>query len=68
MELPNTVEGLIHVSNLDGDYFNFQEETYAMVGEMTGKSYRLGQKIRIRVMDADMEQQTIDFVPARDWE
>ncbi|MCI7274925.1 MAG: ribonuclease R [Cuneatibacter sp.] len=68
VELPNTVEGLIHVSNLDGDYFNFQEETYAMVGEMTGKSYRLGQKIRIRVMDADMEQQTIDFVPARDWE
>ncbi len=61
VELPDTVEGMIHVSKLAGDYFYYREETYEMVGRDTGKTYRPGQKIRIRVVDADTGSRTIDF-------
>ena len=67
VELPNTIEGMIHVSNLEGDYFSFQQETYSMVGQMTGRKYCLGQKIRIQVMDVDVIGQTIEFLPVPGW-
>lgn len=63
VELPNTIEGLIHVSNLQGDYYNFEPETYRMVGQITGKSYRLGQSVQIQVLGVDRFQGTIDFIP-----
>ena len=62
VELPNTVEGLIHVSRLPGDYFYYKEETYEMVGEATGKTYKLGDILKIRVAAADKKQKSIDFV------
>ena len=43
VELPNTVEGLVHVNELRGDYFVFDEAHYELVGEMTRKTYKLGQ-------------------------
>lgn len=61
VELPNTVEGMIHVSKLPGEYFNYREDTYEMVGEATGKSYKLGQRLRIRVRGVDRMSRTIDF-------
>ena len=42
VELPNTIEGLIHVTNLYDDHYNYIEERYEMVGEHTGKTYKLG--------------------------
>lgn len=62
VELPNTIEGMVHVSNLEGDYFRYQEDTYEMVGEVTNIRYKLGQQVKIRVMDTDRFMRTIDFV------
>ena len=53
---------MVHVSNLTGDYFQYREDTYEMVGEVTGIRYKLGQKARIRVEDTDRLMRTIDFV------
>ena len=64
VELPNTVEGLVHVNTLRDDYYTFDQDTYELRGDMTGKVYRLGQKIRVRVEDADPMMKTIDFVIA----
>lgn len=68
VELPNTVEGLIHVNQLQDDYYRFDEEHYELVGEMTRKTYKLGQPIRVIVESTDKLLRTIDFVPARDFE
>ena len=67
VELPNTIEGLIHVANLYDDRYYYNENTHEMVGSDLGKVYKLGQSIRIRVLDADKENATIDFVPAAIW-
>lgn len=61
VELPNTVEGLVHVTSLQGDYFEYNESAYEMVGVHTGRSYKLGQKVRVRVTGADKMTRTIDF-------
>ena len=61
VELPNTIEGLIHVSTLPGDYFFYDESTYEMVGKETGIVYKLGQKLKIRVRSVDRLLKTIDF-------
>ena len=66
VELPNTIEGLIHVTNLYGDRYNYIEERYEMVGEYTGKTYKLGQDVRVRVIDTDRLQRTIDFELAKE--
>ena len=64
VELPNTIEGLVHVSSLEGDYYIFDEENYRLTGEITRREYSLGQKVRVRVAGADVENRTIDFVLA----
>ena len=61
VELPNTVEGLIHVSKLPGDYYYYKEETYEMVGEMTGHTFKLGMPLTVRVAGADRMTRTVDF-------
>jgi len=66
VELPNTVEGLVHVNELHGDYYIFDEERMELRGEMTGKSYKLGQKIQVAVSGTDRLTRTIDFIPAED--
>ena len=62
VELPNTVEGMIHVSNMYDDHYFYREESCDMVGMATGKVYTLGQKVRIQVRDADRETRTVDFM------
>ena len=62
VELPNTVEGLIRVSDLEGDYFYYDEANYEMVGRDTGKKYKLGQRIAIIVAKTDQFNRTVDFV------
>jgi ribonuclease R len=65
VELPNTVEGLIHVSKLPGDYFTFRESTYEMVNRSGDVSYQLGQPLRICVEDCDRRTGTVDFSVAQ---
>lgn len=61
VELPNTIEGLIHVTNLYDDHYNYIEDTYEMVGEHTGKTYKLGQTVSVRVIGTNRLERTIDF-------
>lgn len=68
VELPNTIEGMIHVSMLPGDYFYYDEQAYEMVGQATNKRYKLGEKITVRVNDTDKLSRTIDFVIPQEWE
>ncbi len=61
VELPNTVEGLVHVANMTDDHYDYYEERYELAGSHTGKVYKLGQKVRVRVLDANRMLRTIDF-------
>ena len=61
VELPNTVEGLVHVMNMRDDHYEYDERTYQMVGNHLRKAYSLGQKVRIRVIGCDTISRTIDF-------
>jgi ribonuclease R len=55
------IEGLVHVSELGQDYFHYDQSKHWMLGERTGKRYRLGDRVRIKVMRADIETSKIDF-------
>ena len=61
VELPNTVEGMVHISNMRDDYYRYDEEHYELVGERTGRKYMLGQAVTICVEDTDKMARTIDF-------
>ena len=56
------VEGLVHVSELGEDYFQFDNIKHQMLGERTGKSYRLGDRLRVKLVRADLESGRIDFI------
>ena len=66
VELPNTVEGLIHVSTLSGDFYYYDEETYEMVGKDTGRTYKLGERITVQVKGVDRLVGTVDFMIPED--
>ncbi|MDN6639142.1 MAG: ribonuclease R [Tetragenococcus sp.] len=61
VELSNTIEGLIHVSELKNDYFQFIESQLALVGEHTGQTYKIGQQVKVRVTKADPDTREVDF-------
>lgn len=61
VELPNTVEGFVHVSELQEDFFYYNENTCELVGEATGKSYKLGMPVRVCVKACDRFNRTIDM-------
>lgn len=61
VELPNTVEGMVHVSKLPGDFYYYDEATYSMVGERTQQAFKLGQHVKIKVKGVDMLLKNIDF-------
>ena len=62
------VEGLLHVTELGNDYFNFDNIRHEMAGERTGVRYRLGDRLRVKVARVDMESSKIDFVLAPEGE
>ena len=61
VELPNTIEGLVHVSKIPGDRYYFDEQHYEMIGERTGHKYVLGQSVTVVAVNADKTTRTIDF-------
>ncbi len=66
VELPNTIEGMVRVTNLKGDYYYYDEEQYIMIGEHTKKTYKLGEKVKVVVDSVDKILRTIDFVLAKE--
>lgn len=64
VQLENTIEGLVHFSNMEDDFYFFDEENYMIVGERTKKTYRLGDEVRIKVIGADIGKKNIDFAIA----
>lgn len=66
VELPNGVEGLVHVSSMDNDYYRYVEQEYALIGERTGKVFRLGDAARVLLTKVNPEERTIDFVLVTD--
>jgi len=61
VELPNTVEGLVRVTDLTDDFYEFYEDTYELVGNATNRRYKLGQKVKVTVDSTDRIMRTIDF-------
>ena len=66
VELPNLVEGLIHISNIPGDYYEYVPELLSLIGKSTKKTYRIGDKLKVRVVSASKETAQIDFEIASD--
>ncbi|WP_369989222.1 ribonuclease R [Niallia circulans] len=61
VELTNTIEGLVHVSYMTDDYYRYDERHFAMIGERTGKVFRIGDEITVRVVNVNKEERAIDF-------
>jgi ribonuclease R len=59
-------EGLVHVSTLEDDYYSFEEEKHCLLGKNTGKSFRLGDEVRVQVVRVDIEKRQMDFILVED--
>lgn len=62
VELPNTVEGMIRLADMEDDSYEYDSENYRVTGKYSGRELRLGQKIKVQVAHADTFTRTIDFV------
>ncbi len=58
------VDGLLHISELGRDYFRFDGARHQLLGERTGKRYRLADRMKVKLVRVDLESRKIDFVPA----
>ncbi len=65
-ELENSVEGLIRMENMNGDYFEYDEKTSSLIGKRTGKTYRIGDEINVVLMKTDIVLRQIDFMLSED--
>ncbi|TDL32525.1 ribonuclease R [Jeotgalibacillus sp. S-D1] len=61
VELPNTIEGLVHVSYMTDDYYRFDDRHMAMIGERTANVFRIGDEITVRVVNVNKDERAIDF-------
>ncbi|VEF47026.1 ribonuclease R [Bacillus freudenreichii] len=61
VELPNTIEGLVHVSYMTDDYYHYDERQFALIGERTGNVYRIGDEVTVRVINVNKDEHSIDF-------
>ncbi|ATP41708.1 ribonuclease R [Solibacillus sp. R5-41] len=61
VELENTVEGLVHISNMADDYYRFDDRSMMMIGERTGRQFRIGDEVKIRVANVVIEESSVDF-------
>lgn len=62
VELPNTIEGLVRMSDIEDDYYLYDEVHHILVGERTRRTFRIGDSVRIKVQNSDIATRTIDFV------
>lgn len=61
IELPNMIEGLVHISDIKGDYYNYDERLMSLVGQRSKKRYKIGDEVKVRVISASKEESFIDF-------
>lgn len=61
VELPNTVEGLVHISNMTDDYYRFDDRQMVLIGERTGRQFHIGDEVTVRVANVVIEESSIDF-------
>lgn len=61
VELPNTIDGLVHITDLTDDYYHYDEKQMILVGERTGRIFKLSDKVKVRVVACDKKERTIDF-------
>jgi len=61
VELPNTVEGLVHISSIADDYYEFNDRAFSLVGTHTGKKYSIGDEVRVLLVKVDVDAAKIDF-------
>lgn len=61
VELDNTVEGLIRLSDMHDDYYHFHDRQMALIGERTSKVYRIGDEVKVRVARVNLDERTIEF-------
>ena len=62
MELDNTIEGLVHMNQLQDDFYEFSESTYELIGKSKNRHFKLGDLIKVRVAGTDRLLRTIDFM------
>lgn len=60
-ELENLIEGLIHISSMDDDYYHFHADKLTLIGERTGKAYRIGKPVRVVLKKVNKDDRQIDF-------
>lgn len=61
VQLENTAEGLVHVETMADDYYRLDAERFMLIGENKGATYRLGQQVRVRILDASVAERRLDF-------
>lgn len=61
VELPNTIEGLVHISDLLDDYYVYDEKTLMLIGERTKKQFKISDKVKVKVVSCNIKEKTIDF-------
>lgn len=64
VELKNSVEGLVRVSRMADDYYHFHDDKYALIGERTGKTYRLGDTVNVEIYRVNLDEREVDFILA----
>ena len=62
IELDNTIEGLVHISNLTDDYYNFDQTSMTMIGERTARQFRIGDRVKIKVFNVNVDEAAVDFI------
>lgn len=64
VELDNGTEGLVHITTLADDYYVYDENSFTLYGERTGRKYRLGDSLKVEVLNVNITERTIDLIPA----
>jgi len=62
VELDNTIEGLVHISNMTDDYYNFDEKHLTLIGERTNKQIKIGEVVKVKLVNVNLTKRDIDFV------
>ncbi|MBE0446751.1 MAG: ribonuclease R [Actinobacteria bacterium] len=66
VQLPNTAEGLVHVRDLRGDYYEYDEGTFTLLGRRTGRMFQIGQPVKVQITNVIIGERRIDFVLAEE--
>jgi ribonuclease R len=61
VELDNTVEGLVHISSIADDYYEFNDRNYTLVGRHGGRKFAIGDQVRVQLVRVDVDEAKIDF-------